>query len=100
MRQGGARSCRTLNGFKFPADDPDHLTKQLVELQKGPVDRFNAITTAARTTVQETYSSKKILERYRRLFLPVHAQQGGALTWRIVKLMVCTHASEFTTILI
>jgi glycosyltransferase involved in cell wall biosynthesis len=57
-----------INGFKYRPDDPAHLAERLAELHKAPADLLNRITAAGRVTVEETYSSKKMLDRYRSLF--------------------------------
>jgi glycosyltransferase involved in cell wall biosynthesis len=58
-----------VNGFKFRPDDADHLARQLTELRQSPPELLNSMTAAGRMTVEETYSSKKMIERYRALFL-------------------------------
>ena len=57
-----------VNGFKFRPDDADHLAKRLTELREAPPDLFNNATAAGRLTVEDTYSSGKMIERYRKLF--------------------------------
>jgi glycosyltransferase involved in cell wall biosynthesis len=57
-----------VNGFKFRADDADHLVRRLTELRQAPPDLFNHVISIGRVTVEETYSSKKMLEKYRNLF--------------------------------
>jgi glycosyltransferase involved in cell wall biosynthesis len=59
-----------INGFKFRPGDSNHLAERLAELQKSPADRFNSVVAGGRRTVEETYSSRKMLERYRELFSP------------------------------
>ena len=59
-----------VNGFKFRPEDAGHLAERLAELQHAPVERFNTVVAGGRRTVEETYSSKKMLQRYRELFLP------------------------------
>jgi glycosyltransferase involved in cell wall biosynthesis len=59
-----------VNGFKFRPEDPAHLAQRLNELRQAPPERLNAVVAGGRRTVEETYSSKKMLQRYRELFLP------------------------------
>jgi glycosyltransferase involved in cell wall biosynthesis len=59
-----------VNGFKFRPEDSAHLAERLTELQNAPVERFNAVIAGGRRTVEDTYSSRKMLQRYRELFLP------------------------------
>lgn len=60
-----------VNGFKFRPDDADDLAKRLMELREAPAERLNGVIAEGRRTVEETYSSKKMIERYRKLFLPL-----------------------------
>jgi glycosyltransferase involved in cell wall biosynthesis len=57
-----------VNGFKFRPGDPAHLAQRLSELSQLPAEKLNAIAAAARNTVEQTYSSQKNMDRYRRLF--------------------------------
>jgi glycosyltransferase involved in cell wall biosynthesis len=59
-----------VNGFKFRPGDSAHLAERLMELRNAPAERFNAVVAGGRRTVEETYSSKKMLDRYRALFSP------------------------------
>ncbi len=59
-----------VNGFKFRPEDAGHLAERLAELKNTPAERFNAVVAGGRRAVEETYSSKKMLQRYRELFLP------------------------------
>jgi glycosyltransferase involved in cell wall biosynthesis len=64
----GAIVQDNMNGFKFRPNDPAHLAQRLEELTTMPSEKFNAIATCARDTVENTYSSQKTLDQYRRLF--------------------------------
>jgi glycosyltransferase involved in cell wall biosynthesis len=57
-----------VSGFKFKPDDAGDLARRLAELQSTPADTLNRIVAGGRKTVEETYSSKKMIERYRELF--------------------------------
>jgi glycosyltransferase involved in cell wall biosynthesis len=59
-----------VNGYKFGAENPEHLARRLSELRQAPADSLNQVVATARVTVEETYSSKKMTEKYRALFLP------------------------------
>jgi len=67
----GAIIQEGINGFKFRPEDAGHLAQRLLELRHAPAEAFNAVAAAGRRTVEETYSSKKMLEKYRSLFRPV-----------------------------
>lgn len=60
-----------VNGFKFRPGDAAHLAERLSELQHAPAERFNAVVAGGRRTVEETYSAKKMLQKYRELFSPL-----------------------------
>jgi glycosyltransferase involved in cell wall biosynthesis len=64
----GAIVQDNINGFKFRPNDPADLARRLEELTTTPAEKFNAITAAARNTVENTYSSQKNFDQYRRLF--------------------------------
>jgi glycosyltransferase involved in cell wall biosynthesis len=59
-----------VNGFKFRPDDPEDLAQRLSQLQQAPVDALNAVAAGGRRTIEDTYSSRRMLERYRELFSP------------------------------
>jgi glycosyltransferase involved in cell wall biosynthesis len=56
------------NGFKFRAEDPDDLARQLARLRTAPAELMNRIVAGGRRTVEQTYSSGKMLAKYRDLF--------------------------------
>jgi glycosyltransferase involved in cell wall biosynthesis len=64
----GAIVQDNVNGFKFRPGDPAHLAERLVAISELPPEKLNAITAAARGTVEQTYSSQKTMDHYRRLF--------------------------------
>lgn len=57
-----------VNGFKYRPDDPGDLARRLAELRQAPPELLNRMAAAGRVTVDETYSSKRMLDRYRALF--------------------------------
>ncbi|HEY1922638.1 MAG TPA: glycosyltransferase family 4 protein [Tepidisphaeraceae bacterium] len=57
-----------VNGFKFRPGDSAHLAERLSELRNAPAERLNSVVAGGRRTVEETYSSRKMLDRYRELF--------------------------------
>ena len=58
-----------VNGFKFRPSDPAHLAERLCELKDAPAEKFNGVVVEGRKTVAETYSSRVMLEKYRKMFL-------------------------------
>lgn len=59
-----------VNGFKFRPEDPAHLAERLTQLQRAPADLLNAVVAGGRRTVEETYSARRMLAKYRGLFSP------------------------------
>ena len=60
-----------INGFKFRPEDAEHLAQRLLELRHAGADLLNAVVAAGQRTVEETYSSQKMLDKYRNLFKPL-----------------------------
>ena len=59
-----------VNGFKFRPEDSAHLAQRLAELQTASAEKFIGVVAGGRRTVEETYSARKMLQRYRELFSP------------------------------
>ena len=59
-----------VNGFKFRPEDAGHLAQRLLELHRAGAQTLNAVVAGGRRTVEETYSSEKMLAKYRTLFRP------------------------------
>jgi glycosyltransferase involved in cell wall biosynthesis len=68
--QGGAGLLveEGVSGFKFKANDPHHLAERLVEMKSISAESLNAVVVGARRNVDEIYSAKNIMTRYRELF--------------------------------
>ncbi len=59
-----------VNGFKFRPEDPADLAEKLTQLQHAPAEVLNAVVAGGRRTVEQTYSARRMLGKYRELFSP------------------------------
>lgn len=70
--QGGAAMLVNdgVTGFRFRADDADHLASRLIELKSAPADLLNRVARDARSSHDSSFSAKASLDKYRQLFVP------------------------------
>jgi glycosyltransferase involved in cell wall biosynthesis len=70
--QGGAALLvdEGVSGFKFRADDADHLAQRLIEFKTADVEKLNRAVAGGRVAVEKTFSAQNGLDRYRVLFAP------------------------------
>jgi glycosyltransferase involved in cell wall biosynthesis len=59
-----------ISGFKFRADDADHLASRLIELKSASAEMLNQAVAGGRIVVEKTFSAQAGLARYRHLFAP------------------------------
>jgi glycosyltransferase involved in cell wall biosynthesis len=58
------------SGFKFRAEDAANLADRLIELKTARAEILNRAVAGGRIAVEETFSARAGLDRYRRLFAP------------------------------
>jgi glycosyltransferase involved in cell wall biosynthesis len=70
--KGGAASLidEGTSGFKFRADDAGNLAESLIELKNAPAETLNQAVAGGRIAVEQTYSAKAALAKYRQLLRP------------------------------
>jgi glycosyltransferase involved in cell wall biosynthesis len=70
--QGGAAMLveEGKSGFKFRANDAENLAERLIELKGDQEKNLNLVVEGGRVAVEETFSARVGLERYRKLFAP------------------------------
>jgi glycosyltransferase involved in cell wall biosynthesis len=59
-----------VSGFKYRANDAEHLAERLIELKNAPAEKLNRAVQGGRVAVDQTFSAQTALEKYRELFAP------------------------------
>jgi len=81
--EGGASSIVEdgVDGFKFRANDAEHLAERLVELRDIDADKLNRVVNDASKTVEIRFSAESSLKRYRDIFAgyPLRVTRNAAL---------------------